>query len=153
VLRDDIRALAHDVHHYEHERHERDQERQDDDERGDGALHAPSTRTPARAQERRGGRSRSSRRGRDRRHPDPTPSRLLDRRSTALAMLPRMIVMMRSTSPNPMRAARCSPLDSPNWLAMMLASVSPGPRMFALSFCEDPTTRATAIVSPTARPK
>ena len=31
-----------------------------------------------------------------------------------------------------MSAARWMPVASPNWLAMMLASVSPGPRMFAL---------------------
>ena len=52
----------------------------------------------------------------------------------------------------PMSAARWMPVASPNWLAMMLASVSPGPKMCALMCCELPISSATAMVSPMARP-
>ena len=44
------------------------------------------------------------------------------------------------------------PVASPNWLAMIAASVSPGPKMFALMCCELPISNATAMVSPMARP-
>ena len=62
------------------------------------------------------------------------------------------MVIANSTTPHPMSAARWVPLASPNWFAMMLASVSPGPRMFAVIRADHPMTRAMAIVSPIARP-
>ena len=52
--------------------------------------------------------------------------------------MPTPTVSTSSTTPMPMSAARWMPVASPNWLAMMLASVSPGPKMFALMCCELP---------------
>ena len=43
-----------------------------------------------------------------------------------------------STTPMPISAARWMPIASPNWLAMMLARVSPGPNRCALMCCELP---------------
>ena len=53
----------------------------------------------------------------------------------------------------PISAAWYTPVDSPNWFATMLASVSPGPNRCALICWLLPMTSATAIVSPIARPK
>ncbi len=72
---------------------------------------------------------------------------------TPRASIPMKTVRTRSSSPRPISAERWVPLASPNWLAMMLAIVSPGPRMLAVSCGDAPITRATAIVSPTPRPK
>ena len=67
--------------------------------------------------------------------------------------MPTTTVSTNSTTPIPMSAERYVPVASPNWFAMMLARVSPGPKMCALMCCELPMSSATAIVSPIARPR
>src|SRR5262249_47674098 len=63
------------------------------------------------------------------------------------------IVRTKSTTPRPMRAERCRGPDSPNWLAMTAAMASPGAKRFAVICALAPMTRASAMVSPMARPR
>src|SRR6185312_306480 len=130
---DHLRPLLHHVDDQEHERDQRDEEGQRDDAGGDHVGDLAPARTRAWCRElwsagrRHGHRAHTT-------APDLRSYRLTNPR----ARMPTPTVSTSSTTPMPMRAARWMPTASPNWLAMMLASVSPGPKMCALMCCELP---------------
>src|SRR5450631_619617 len=147
VPAEDAGTLAHDIDQQEQQRDECDDDRRHDEDVRHGVAHpAAGLGTPG-AEDRVFGGCR-----RDRGH-YAAPSRRSLRARMVRAMTPMTTVSARSTTPSPMSADRWVPLASPNWLAMTLAIVSPGPRICSVRRCEDPMMSATAIVSPTARPK
>ena len=62
-------------------------------------------------------------------------------------------VITNSTTPRPISAAVWTPPDSPNWRTMIAGIVSPRPNTFGVICADAPITRATAMVSPMARPR